>query len=89
MRHRKHRRPLYAAQSSKPETSPLDIILDVFDLPSLVNNGTPEIQPSNQQNLRSNVPGNPLKDFSWIQELKVMMGEVLDKMEHFYQRKKL
>ncbi|KAM3180277.1 hypothetical protein ACTXT7_016595 [Hymenolepis weldensis] len=49
-----HEQKVSSELSEKLETGPLDIILDVFGLPPLGNNGTPEIQPSNQQDPTSN-----------------------------------
>ncbi|VDL58822.1 unnamed protein product [Hymenolepis diminuta] len=43
----------YAAKPSKLETGPLDIIINVLDLPPPGNNEALEIQPSNQQSHRS------------------------------------
>ncbi|VDL63510.1 unnamed protein product [Hymenolepis diminuta] len=63
MRHRNHLRFRHTAQSWKLGTSPLDIILDVFGLPPFGNSGTPEIQPSNQQDPRWKRSRKPPKRF--------------------------
>ncbi|VUZ38996.1 unnamed protein product [Hymenolepis diminuta] len=67
------------------ETGPLNIILDIFGLSPVGNNVTPEIQPSSQQNLRSE---GFRKNSRWIQQSKVIAGNflcvILDKMEYFY-----
>lgn len=39
------------AKSSNSETGSLDIIMNIFDPPPLVNSGIPEIEPNNHQNL--------------------------------------
>lgn len=49
VRYRNHFHLRCAAKWLNPKTAPLDVILDVFDLPPLGNSGTPEIQSSNQQ----------------------------------------
>ncbi|KAM3180811.1 hypothetical protein ACTXT7_015572 [Hymenolepis weldensis] len=58
VRLRNHLRYRKAAKSPKLETGPLDIILDVIGLLQLENNGTSEIELSDQENLRWNVSGN-------------------------------
>ncbi|VUZ38543.1 unnamed protein product [Hymenolepis diminuta] len=44
-------RSRYTTKSPQLETVPLDIVLDVSDLPPFGNNEIPHIRPSNQQNL--------------------------------------
>lgn len=41
----------------------MNIIWNVFDLPQLGNDGAPEIQPSNEQNLHSERSSKPPKRF--------------------------
>ncbi|KAM3184939.1 hypothetical protein ACTXT7_007372 [Hymenolepis weldensis] len=66
----------YAAKSSKVKTGPLDIILDVFSLPSLGNSETPDIQPSNQQNLQPKRSRKPPKKFQVDPTLKSYEGKL-------------
>lgn len=46
VRHRNYVRPWHAAKSSKLKMGPLDIMSDIFSLPSLENSRTPETQLS-------------------------------------------
>ncbi|VUZ46870.1 unnamed protein product [Hymenolepis diminuta] len=51
--HRSYLSTRDATKSSKPKMSLLDIILDIIGLPPPRDNGISEIQPMNQQHLRS------------------------------------
>ncbi|VDL21182.1 unnamed protein product [Hymenolepis diminuta] len=58
-RRRNHLRPSYEVIPSKLETGPQNVILDFFGLLTLGNNGTQEIQPSNQRSLSLRCPREP------------------------------
>ncbi|VUZ38539.1 unnamed protein product [Hymenolepis diminuta] len=83
-------RSRYTTKSPQLETVPLDIVLDVSDLPPFGNNEIPHIRPSNQQNLHCEHSRKSPKKFRACPTFKSynenVLQEELDKSTYFSSR---